>query len=224
MGGALGDLQVPGELRDAVADAWRASARAEHASVGSFARFTMELMALGAPAQLLTLATAAQADEIRHAALAFEVASAVSGVPTGAGFWPLGAGFERVDVEAILTAAIVEGCVNETVSAQQVREAASLASSPILAARLAEVADDEARHAELSWAFVRWLLAERPDLAPVARAAFAQIPASEAVSDGPDLSAWGVLSPAASAAVAEQVVARVVRPAAAALLASIGEA
>ena len=66
----------PGPLRDAVVKAWTTAARAEHASVASFARFTLQLLHLGAPADLVADAQQAALDEVRHARLCFGVASA----------------------------------------------------------------------------------------------------------------------------------------------------
>lgn len=66
----------PGPLRDAVVKAWTTAARAEHASVASFARFTLQLLHLGAPADLVADAQQAALDEVRHARLCFGVAVA----------------------------------------------------------------------------------------------------------------------------------------------------
>ncbi len=52
---------------------WTETARLEHASIAAFARFVLQLMALGAPAELVAadvLATIAT-DEARHAELAW---------------------------------------------------------------------------------------------------------------------------------------------------------
>ena len=106
--------------REAVAAAWRKVALAEHASVASFARFQLELLALGAPAHLLTQAAEAMADEIRHAELAFAVTSALSGQPEGPGPLPIDGALARsTDAESVLLAAIVEGCVYENIPAHE---------------------------------------------------------------------------------------------------------
>jgi len=65
--------------RAVLAAAWTEDALVEHASVAAFARTTLELMALGAPAELLAGAQAAAADEVRHARLSFALASAYAG-------------------------------------------------------------------------------------------------------------------------------------------------
>ena len=54
--------------RQRAAEAWAREGALEHASVASFARFALELMALAAPAQLVEAALEAARDEVRHAA------------------------------------------------------------------------------------------------------------------------------------------------------------
>ena len=52
---------------------------AEHASIASFARFTLQLLALGAPSGLVSRSIAAMADEVRHARFGFGLVEALSG-------------------------------------------------------------------------------------------------------------------------------------------------
>lgn len=218
----LDALPLPTEpaLRAHVADAWRRTASAEHASIASFARFQLELLALGAPADLLARAARAIADETRHAELAFAVASRLDG-PVGPGPLDLGDTMARVtDPIAVIVGAIVEGCINETLAAAQVRRAADHAD-PVLAPRLTAVADDEAAHAELAWAFVRWMLTTRPSLAPVVRDTFARFRLPEPpADDGPDGRRWGVLGERERLVLSHQVLDRVIRPCAEALVAA----
>src|SRR5690606_18379163 len=64
----LTDLDLPRDLppaaRAALAAHWAEVAALEHASVASFAGFTLDLMALGAPPELLAEAQRAALDEI----------------------------------------------------------------------------------------------------------------------------------------------------------------
>lgn len=46
---------------------WSLAAQQEHASIASFSKFSLELMAVGAPAALLVRAHEAALDEINHA-------------------------------------------------------------------------------------------------------------------------------------------------------------
>jgi hypothetical protein len=55
----------------------------EHASIASFARFVMDLLSLGAPADLVDGAARALQDEVEHARLCFGIASRLSGRSMG---------------------------------------------------------------------------------------------------------------------------------------------
>src|SRR5262245_52773660 len=56
---------------------WARAAQYEHASVASFARFSLELLALGAPSDLIARAHRAAIDELEHTELALGVARAL---------------------------------------------------------------------------------------------------------------------------------------------------
>jgi hypothetical protein len=198
---------------------WVEMAQAEHASVASFARFTFELLALGAPAHLVEQASRAQLDEVHHARFAFDVAARAGGQPVGPGPLDIAGALDRShDLEAIVVACVREGCVNETIAATLAREAAVACTTPWLADALHRVADDEERHAELAWAFVRWALDAHPELAePVAAAFRTEVgdPAPRAAAP-----AWGILAASDEVAIARRVLARVVAPLGRELLAS----
>lgn len=152
---ALDELDA--ETRRALADTWTEDALAEHASVASFARFIMELMSVGAPAELVADAQAALADEIRHAQLCFGLASAYAGRPVGPDVLPIAGSLDdRRDLATLTVAAFEEGCVNETLSALTALAARDRAADPAVRATLSEIGRDEVKHAELAWRFVAW--------------------------------------------------------------------
>jgi len=107
----------------ALAERWFRDARAEHASIASFARTILELMAVGAPLDLLDASQRALADEIRHARACLALAEAHAG--TALAFGPLpalaprGGGLRRVALDTF-----EEGCVSETISAIEAGRAA----------------------------------------------------------------------------------------------------
>lgn len=174
-GGSFTDLHdLTAEQRAAGATLWTSTALAEHASIGSFARATLELLGLGAPAHLVDATSRAQGDEIRHAAQAFAIASALAGRPIGPGPVSMRDIHPRTQVADVLVGVIVEGCVNETLAAAEATEAARLCTTEILAAALHDVAHDEARHAALAWKTLRWLLGAHPSLRPVADRALSE--------------------------------------------------
>ncbi|PCC75319.1 hypothetical protein SAMN02745121_03958 [Nannocystis exedens] len=146
--------------RAELAALWTADALAEHASVASFARFTLQLLAHGAPPGLVQEACAAQLDEVAHARLIFALAGDYAGAPVGPG--PLatddalgGPG----DLAAVVAAVVREGCVGETLAAAELDLAARTCEDPALAATLRRIAADEQRHAALAWRTVQWALA-----------------------------------------------------------------
>jgi hypothetical protein len=211
------------EARRVVADRWARTGLDEHASIASFARFALDLLAVGAPADLLRAAQQAMGDEVRHAELCFALASAYAGQPVGPG--PLaiaGEAPERADLALIVAAAVREGCVGETVAAYEAARARDEATDPAVRAALDEIARDEAEHAALAYRFVAWAL-RRGDASvrDAVREAFAGAlapGATPAAPSGPDLRAHGLLDGAARHALALRCKAEVVAPASRALL------
>ena len=191
------DSEVVSELTRAVpagesallGAAWLEDARMEHASIASFARFTLDLLAFGAPAELVEGAQRALGDEIRHARLCFSVAAAYSKVTRGPGPMPLQGVLPSRSLAEAAAAAVIEGCIGETIAALALEQQAATAQSPALRRLLSGLAADEANHAELAWRFVEWALASgTPDVAAAVEAAFrrAALPRS---APGADLEA-----------------------------------
>lgn len=213
-------------LCQALVAAWSDAAEGEHASIASFARFTLQLLELGAPAELVADATRAQADEIAHARDALALASRFAGHPLAPGALSMDGALAQVAPAEVLRAAILEGCVNETVCLLRASAARDAATDPQVRRVLTAVVEDETRHAELSWAFVRWMLDTHPDLQPVAEAAFAEglaRPIPTAVRDprADDLRPYGVLPADEAVAAAERALAEVVLPCARALFSRV---
>lgn len=147
------------QSREAAADAWLADALLEHASIASFSRFTLQLLALGAPAELVQGACAAGLDEVRHAELCFDMAARLSQRARGPAPLPMaGVSLDDVRLEDVVHSAVVEGCVGETVAAVIAAERCAVAGDPFARSVLARIAEDEAAHAALSWRFLRWAL------------------------------------------------------------------
>jgi hypothetical protein len=152
------------DVRRVLADGWAQDGRYEHASIASFARFTLDLLAIGAPAELVRRAQEAMRDEIRHAELCFGVASALADEPIGPGPLPTEGALDGRDRIAVLEAVVREGCVGETIAALLAGAARDQASDAGVIEALEQIARDEARHAELAWSTVAWALgAAGPD-------------------------------------------------------------
>jgi hypothetical protein len=146
--------------RLALAAHWQAAALMEHASIAAFARFTLQLLALGAPAELLEQVTMAIQDEQRHATTCFALASAFAGAPTGPGPLPISGCLSAVDLESVTVTTFLEGCIGEMIAAVEARELALAAVDPVVRQTLARIAEDESHHAFLAWCFLRWALAQ----------------------------------------------------------------
>jgi hypothetical protein len=178
---------TPAQRARAAAD-WAQIAQLEHASVASFARFTLHLLALGAPPQLVTGALQAGLDEVAHARAAFGLATRLGGAAVGPGPLPLGGDLfgpaGPADLAAVAAQTFAEGCVNETIGALEAAEAAAVCDDPDIRAVLERIAEEEARHGELAWAFARWALGQGGEPVRTAMAA-AMARAEEALAPPP---------------------------------------
>jgi hypothetical protein len=162
------------ELSDAIRRGWVDQALMEHASVAAFARFSLQLLALGAPADLVARSARAMSDEIEHARACFELARRHGPADVGPGPLDVSGALESMDLDAVLVGTIAEGCIGETVAAIEAAEASEHCEDPATRSVLERIARDETRHAELAWRFVAWALEAGPaELRERARTAFA---------------------------------------------------
>lgn len=210
------------QARAALADAWTEEALTEHASIASFSRFLLQLLALGAPAELVSEAQHAIADEQRHARTAFELASLFADEAVGPGPLDVSNALDGVDLVGIATSVASEGAIAETVSAAIVAEMATVARPGPLQRHLAEVAREEQAHAVLAWRFLAWAIAQDDAVREAVEQVFVR--ANEHVGIGPvvahvdhELEAWGYLSPDRRREIARDALATVVLPARSAL-------
>lgn len=156
------DVVADETLRAAVADGWLQQALMEHASVAAFARFSLQLLSLGAPAELVSAAAQAQADEIAHAQDCFALARRSGAGDVGPGPLPLAGALDETELSSIVLGTILEGCVGETVAALEAAEACAQCADPTARAVLERIARDETRHAQLAWRVVAWALETGP--------------------------------------------------------------
>jgi hypothetical protein len=216
---------MPIERRRALASAWADVAAAEHGSVAAFAKLTLELLGFGAPAELVSAAQRACAEEVRHARDAYSFASVIAGAGVQPG--PLDVGEMSLETNLVYFAcsAFVEGCIDETLAALEADEAARVAREPAIARALEAVAQDEARHAELSWRVVAWAIERggedvRAAVRMDAERAFSRGADPAVSAGGEELEAYGVLSPSRVADVHARGLREVVMPCARELLAA----
>jgi len=206
-------------LRARLAEQWARIALMEHASIAAFARFTLQLMSLGAPASLIERATAAMTDETKHAKACFAVASGYAASALGPGRLSVERSLDESGLEAIVLNTIREGCVGETVAAIEAREAAEYAADPARRALLLEISEDEMRHAELAYRFVQWALSQGDSaLGHAVRQEFAALATAAPPRGGPltegdhQLLQHGVVPEALREAIRDQAVARIILP------------
>jgi hypothetical protein len=155
-------LPEDASVRTRLAAHWTQVGLMEHASIAAFARRSLQLLSLGAPAELVEQSNRALGDELAHADIAFALASAYSGVSVGPGCLSLANALEHESPEKILELVVLEGCIGETVAALEAREAAMHCADPVVRAALERIADDETRHAALAWRTLRWAVASVP--------------------------------------------------------------
>jgi hypothetical protein len=157
------ELATP-EQQVRVTEHWARAALMEHASIAAFARFTLQLLHLGAPRQLVEQSQRAMQDESEHASLCFSLAQRYLGAPLGPGALPMQDALLDLSFERVLVLCFREGCVGETVAALEAQVARDHSRDPEVQQALDRIGPDELRHAELAWSFVHWALRERPEL------------------------------------------------------------
>lgn len=164
------------ELRQRIAGEWARDAQFEHASIASFGRFALELLAVGAPAELIERAHRAAIDEVGHARSCFSLASLYAGRALGPGPLPLdmSAFASAPDLAGMARDTVLEGCVNETLAAIEAQTARTLAEPEAVRDVLRLIESQESEHASLAFAFVSWASSiGGPKVRDAVRSAFA---------------------------------------------------
>jgi len=148
------------EVREVLAARWIRDGLFEHASVASFSRLSLSLLANGAGEELVRAAHEAALDEVRHARLSLSLAAAYRGAPVapqalaGATSLPMEEG-----LGALAVSTMIEGAIGETMAAVLAAEQAERASDPAVRRVLQGIAEDEARHAELAFRVIAFAIA-----------------------------------------------------------------
>jgi hypothetical protein len=151
---------------------WLMQATAEHASVASFAQFTLNLMANAAPSPLLASALRAAQDEVLHADACLAMARAVSSKSASFEAFPAGAidGMRAQSLHDLALSTLREGGIAELVSTLDavvgVGKALSRGQASVASVWRA-IATDESRHALLAWRTIAWAVRREPALVDV---------------------------------------------------------
>jgi hypothetical protein len=141
-------------MDEARARRYVAMAGAEHASIASFARTSLDLLALGAPADLVAETHRAALDEIDHARVAYALASELSGEPVGPAKMDLPP-HAPATFASLTESTFFDACVGESLGADDLRALAA-SEEPRIAALLDRIAEDEERHVELAFRTLAW--------------------------------------------------------------------
>jgi hypothetical protein len=139
------------------------AAHLEAASVDAFVRLRQELAWHGAPADLTGAAVLAALEEVQHAHVTAGLAARFGATVATPRVDPL-------PLRGLFEVAIdnaVEGCVRETFGALVAQHQAARATDLETRVVMETIAEDETRHAELSWAIAAWA---EPRLTPAQRA------------------------------------------------------
>lgn len=149
--------RTPATPDEARAERWLRDAASEHASVASFARVSLQLLALGAPPELLAAAHDAAKDEIEHARACLALAERRGAPVRGPGPLEVDRAALETTIEAFVAETFRDGCVAETAAAIDARQRCA-DGDDVERAVLTRIADDEERHAELAWRMLAWAL------------------------------------------------------------------
>ncbi len=145
----------------AVATYWTKAAHLEAASVFAFRQLQRDLTLLDAPRELIDAARDAEHDEALHAREIARIARRAGGryvrprveETTEPNPSPL---HRRELLERVARENFVEGCVRETYGALVAMWQSTHAADTATRRSLSTIAEDELRHAALSWAIARW--------------------------------------------------------------------
>jgi len=159
-------------LNHAIALEFANQGEAEHASVASFARHTLQLMTMGAPPSLLIGSQEAALDEIRHAKMCYGIANSFLGAHIQPSIFDVDDSVKTISNDEIIRSVIIEGCIGETIAAVQAQLGAHYAKEPIVKGILENIAVDESNHAQLAWNTVKWAIVRFPELGNVAEETF----------------------------------------------------
>jgi len=146
--------------RQRLAETWTRRSAAEYLAVSTFAVLAIDLVAAGAPADVLSLCMRAGIDEVRHAELCLRMIEIYSGKrlmpPPGMSSLPDEP--TRPKLHQALANAILVSCVSETYATTVLTATRDITTDPTTHAVLTSIYSDEVMHARLGWSYLRLAL------------------------------------------------------------------
>ncbi len=157
-------LLTPPE-RARLAETWRRRSAAEYLAVSTFSVLCIDLVAAGAPADVLSHCVRAQLDEIRHAELAVRMVEIYGGkrIEPVAGMSSLPDDPKQPKLHQAVANTILVSCVSETYATTVLTATRDLTTDPVAHAVLTSIYSDEVMHARLGWSYLRWAIERDPD-------------------------------------------------------------
>ncbi len=196
------------------AEGWVEVARHEHASIATFSRLALDLMHLGAPLELVQRCHEAALDEAPHAHAALGMAVSFGGEALRFGALPPPA-HRTASLRQIAFEALIEGCWGEGIASAVAGVAASRSSGQARRV-LRTIEAEEARHAELAWATLRWATERDPSLLePLiaqARGHVSALPTGGTLEEPAFIEGFGLLRAAEPACIEQTTLQEVVLP------------
>ena len=159
-------------MNQEIALAFSNQGEGEHASVASFARHTLQLMSMGAPATLLIGSQQSAIDEIKHAKMCYGIAKSFLGAKIQPNTLNIDGSVKTMRKSEIIQSVIAEGCIGETVAAVRAQLSAHYAKEQKVKGILEEIAADETNHSQLAWNTVQWAINRFPELRVMAEETF----------------------------------------------------
>ncbi|MFP2900391.1 ferritin-like domain-containing protein [Corallococcus sp. 4LFB] len=196
-----------GDCADARGGYFANAARLEAAAIHAFLRLREELALHGASSELQDAALASAADEVRHTEVTLRLAQRFGATPVP----PAVTDLPLRPWSEVLLDNTVEGCVRETYGALVAHHQALHAKDPEIREAMARIAEDETRHAGLSWDIDAWAMPhlsaeQRASLQEARRQAVAVLRAEVAAPLAPELTAdAGLPSPEVAAALLDSL-------------------
>ena len=148
------------EQRQHVGRTWKARTAAEHLAISTFSLLTLDLVAAGAPADILSMCLRAGIDEIRHAELCVRMVE----LYTGEKMWPRGGmsrlprNTEKPPGSQAVGNTLLVSCVSETFATTLLAAAREQSHDPPTQEVLTAIYSDEIMHARLGWSYLRYTL------------------------------------------------------------------
>ncbi len=143
--------------RKRLAGTWERRAAAEYLAVSTFAVLAIDLVAAGAPADVLSLCMRAGIDEVRHAELCLRMVEIYSGrrIQPPSGMSSLPDEPTRPRLHQAVANTLLVSCVSETYATTVLTATRDLTLDPAAREVLTSIYSDEVMHARLGWSYLR---------------------------------------------------------------------